>query len=306
MGEHGAPRTSREGVGDLGDSRRWPTLEDIVAGGFSTPWDAPLVPPFPFTFRNAEVLTLAYRTVPAAIEALLPPPLEPTGDAVMIHVYRMRDVEWIGAYGECNVMVGAQLSETGERGAYSPYLFLDTEVGVAHGREVHGQPKKWAEPKLEARGDLFVGTVTRNGIDVITGTLPYKQRRDTLDSASSLMDFSTNINLKAVDHIDGRPAIRQLTSRRLGDLTVHECWGGQCTVELRPNAQAPCTSFLSRRCSAASTGARTSRWCRDACSTTIWSRPQKARSRATMIRRAWPLGVGPGHPKKNRLRHDPN
>jgi acetoacetate decarboxylase len=239
MGEHGAPRTSREGVGDLGDSRRWPTLEDIVAGGFSTPWDAPLVPPFPFTFRNAEVLTLAYRTVPAAIEALLPPPLEPTGDAVMIHVYRMRDVEWIGAYGECNVMVGAQLSETGERGAYSPYLFLDTDVGVAHGREVHGQPKKWAEPKLEARGDLFVGTVTRNGIDVITGTLPYKQRRDTLDSASSLMDFSTNINLKAVDHIDGRPAIRQLTSRRLGDLTVHECWGGPCTVELRPNAQAP-------------------------------------------------------------------
>ena len=226
-------------MGDLGDSRRWPTLEDIVAGGFSTPWDAPLVPPFPFTFRNAEVLTLAYRTVPAAIEALLPPPLEPTGDAVMIHVYRMRDVEWIGAYGECNVMVGAQLSETGERGAYSPYLFLDTEVGVAHGREVHGQPKKWAEPKLEARGDLFVGTITRNGIDVITGTLPYKQRRDTLDSASSLMDFSTNINLKAVDHIDGRPAIRQLTSRRLGDLTVHECWGGPCTVELRPNVQAP-------------------------------------------------------------------
>jgi acetoacetate decarboxylase len=53
------------------------------------------------------------------------------------------------------------------------------------------------------------------------------------------MDFSTNLNLKAVDHIDGRPAIRQLTSRRPGDLTVHECWGGPCTVELRPNAQAP-------------------------------------------------------------------
>lgn len=239
MDEHDAPGTSGEGAGDWGDSRRRPTLEDIVASGFSTPWDAPLVPPFPFTFRNAEVLTLAYRTESAAIEALLPPPLEPTGDAVMIHVYRMRDVEWIGAYGECNVMVGARLPETGEEGAYSPYLFLDTDVGVAHGREVHGQPKKWAEPKLEARDDLFVGTVTRNGIDVITGTLPYKQRRDTLASVSSLMDFSTNINLKAVDHIDGRPAIRQLTSRRLGDLTVHECWGGPCTVELRPNAQAP-------------------------------------------------------------------
>jgi acetoacetate decarboxylase len=223
----------------LGGSRRRLSREDIVAGGFSTPWDAPLVPPFPFTFRNAEVLTLAYRTDLTAVQSLLPPPLEPTGDAVLVHIYRMYDVEWIGAYGECNVMVGARLPETGEEGAYSPYLFLNTDVGVAHGREVHGQPKKWAEPRLEARGDLFVGTVTRNGIDVITGTLPYKQRRGKLASISSLMDFATNINLKSVDHIDGRPAIRQLTSRQLEDVTVHECWGGPCTVELRPNAQAP-------------------------------------------------------------------
>ena len=75
--------------------------------------------------------------------------------------------------------------------------------------------------------------------DAEVPTHPYKQRRDTLAPISSLMDFSTNMNLKAVDHIDGRPAIRQLTSRRLGDLAVHECWGGSCTVELRPNAQAP-------------------------------------------------------------------
>ena len=38
------------------------TVEDILAPGFSTPWDAPTIPPFPFTFRNVEVLTLAWRT----------------------------------------------------------------------------------------------------------------------------------------------------------------------------------------------------------------------------------------------------
>ena len=52
-------------------------------------------------------------------------------------------------------------------------------------------------------------------------------------------DFRTNLNLKAIDHIDGRPAIRQLTSRRLSEMRVLECWSGPCTVELRPNAQAP-------------------------------------------------------------------
>ena len=56
---------------------------------------------------------------------------------------------------------------------------------------------------------------------------------------ADIFPFATNINLKAVDHIDGRPAIRQLTSRSLADVKVSECWRGPSTVELRPNAQAP-------------------------------------------------------------------
>lgn len=215
------------------------TPEAICRSGFSTPWDAPHVPPFPFAFRNAEILTLTYRTRLEAVEALLPPPLEPIGDIVLVHIYKMNDPDWFGPYSEANVMVGARLPASGEAGAYSPYLFLSSDGGVAHGREVHGQPKKLGEPHLETRGDLVVGTIARNGIDVVTGTMAYKQRSATLSSLSELIDFSLNINLKAIDHIDGRPAIRQLTARRLGDVKVHECWSGPCTVELRPNAQAP-------------------------------------------------------------------
>src|SRR3954462_9044892 len=88
------------------------TLADITAGGFSTPWDAPMVPPFPFTFRNVEVLTLAWRTTPAAVARLLPPPLEPVGDVVLAHIYRMSDVDWLGPYGESNVSVGCRLPGT--------------------------------------------------------------------------------------------------------------------------------------------------------------------------------------------------
>jgi acetoacetate decarboxylase len=215
------------------------TAEDILKPGFSTPWDAPMVPPYPFTFRNVEVLTLAWRTTEAAVARLLPPPLEPTSDVVLAHIYRMTDVDWLGAYGESNVSVGCRLPGTGVAGSYSPYLFLSSDVGVAHGREMHGQPKKLGNPRLELRGDLLVGVVERNGIDVLTGTMPAKQAPDSLASLNRHFDFAENINLKALDHIDGRPAIRQLTARRLADVTVHECWGGPCTVELRPNAQAP-------------------------------------------------------------------
>ena len=215
------------------------SVEDIVKGGFSTPWDAPTVPPFPFTFRNVEVLTLVWRTTEEAVARLLPPPLEPTSDVVLAHIYKMNDTEWLGPYGESNVSIGCRLPGTDLAGSYSPYLFLSSEVGVVHGREIHGQPKKLAQPSIEFRGDLIVGRVERNGIDVVTATLPYKQRPAAATDLKPHFDFATNLNLKAVDHIDGRPAIRQLTSRRLADVVVHEAWRGPCTVELRPNAQLP-------------------------------------------------------------------
>ncbi|SCV01455.1 hypothetical protein CNECB9_820006 [Cupriavidus necator] len=68
---------------------------------------------------------------------------------------------------------------------------------------------------------------------------PTSRTGGDLSSLSQLLDFSNNFNLKAVDHIDGTPAIRQLTARRLANVQVHECWEGPCTVELRPNIQAP-------------------------------------------------------------------
>ncbi|MCX7889336.1 MAG: acetoacetate decarboxylase [Rhodobacteraceae bacterium] len=227
------------GADAAGAGGRWPNRRaDILKGGFSTPLDAPLVPPFPIAFREVEVLTLVYETEMAAIRALLPEPLVPTGTSVMIHIYRMGDADWLGPYGEVNVMVGAELPGVA-RGGYSTGLYLSSDTGVAHGREVHGQPKKLAAPRIEFRGDLIVGVMERNGIDVLTGTMPYKQRRAAIGELAAVFDFATNINLKAVDHIDGSPAIRQLTARSLSDVAVSECWRGPCTVELRPNAQAP-------------------------------------------------------------------
>lgn len=215
-----------------------PSEDDIRKSGFSTPWDAPMVPPFPFEFRNAEILTLYWRTDPKAMAFLLPPPLEPVGDIACVHIYKMNDTDWIGPYCEANVMFGARMPN-GEVGAYSPYLVLSSDIGVAHGREVHGQPKKLGQPSLDFRGDLIVGGVERNGIDVITGTMPYKQNRVSAEAIKPHFDFATNLNLKSIDHINGEPAIRQLTSRSLANVTVHEAWSGSCTVELKPNAQLP-------------------------------------------------------------------
>lgn len=221
------------------DNPRRPTVADILRPGFSIPWDSPMTPPFPFAFRNAEVLTVVYRADPAAAARLLPPPLESAGDTVMIHIYRMNDTDWIGKYGEANIMIPAKLPGAKSAAGYSPYFFLDAPVGIAQGREVHGQPKKFARPRLRRKGDIWMGRISRDGVDVVTATMAYKHERGDIADLKARFDFSVNLNLKAIDHISGRPAIRQLTSRRLANVKIHECWRGPCTVELRPHIQVP-------------------------------------------------------------------
>jgi acetoacetate decarboxylase len=206
---------------------------------WSTPLDAPCAPPFPFTFRNADILTLAYRTTPEAVRRLLPAPLQPISDWVLVHLYNMNDVDWLGKYGECNVMIGAELPGK-VVGGFSPFLFLNSDGGLAQGREVHGQPKRWANARVEFRSDLIVGVLERNGIDVVTGTMGYKQTRgDLADLKKATYDFSLNLNFKLIQQIDGRPAVKQITSRQLSDMKIHECWCGPCSVELRANVLAP-------------------------------------------------------------------
>ncbi|MDD9855106.1 MAG: acetoacetate decarboxylase [Gammaproteobacteria bacterium] len=221
------------------DRPRRPTRADIIAPGFSTPMDSPLVPPFPFSFRNAEIMSVVYRTDPAAATALLPPPLELAGDVVMVHIYRMNDTDWLGAYGEANIMIPARLPGMKKAAGYSPWFFLDAPGGIAQGREVHGQPKKFARPRLRRRADIHLAQIVRDRVEVFTATMAYKQRRAAIADLKRWFDFSVNLNLKAIDHIDNRPAIRQLTARKLARVKVHECWRGACTAELRPHIQAP-------------------------------------------------------------------
>lgn len=185
---------------------------------FETPFDNALVPRFLMQMRNTGILTAFYRTDLDAARRLVPPPLEVVSDVVLIHVYHMNDSDWFGNYYESAVQIVVRLAGTDVAGAFSPYLYLGNDGAVATGREIYGQPKKGGEPWLGVRDDLFVGTVNRNDIDVITLTMAYKQTRAQLEDMTRYGDFRTNINLKVLPNVDGTDAIRQLTARTFADL----------------------------------------------------------------------------------------
>lgn len=209
---------------------------------FSTPWDAPLIPRFPVTFRQNRIFTVLYRTSREHIRRILPPPLESASDLVTVHFYHMTDAEWFGSYYESAVQVEVTATDRSgqtHKGNYSPYLALSSDGAVAAGREIYGQPKKSGEPHIEVNGDLIIGRINRNGLNVVTGTMAYKQQRSSLDELRAIVPFEKNINLKVIPHITGEPAVKQLTARKFADLIVHEIWRGEATIEIHPNAQLP-------------------------------------------------------------------
>jgi acetoacetate decarboxylase len=151
----------------------------------------------------------------------------------------MHDADWFGQYGESAIQLPVRHPASGTEGAFSPLLFVESHGAVAAGREIYGQPKKGGTIELAPDGDLLVGRLRRNGIDVVTATMPYKQQSGDAADLDAL-GFRTNINLKQIPAVDGEgDAVRQLTAREFADLVVHEVWRGQGTIELRPNAQAP-------------------------------------------------------------------
>lgn len=215
------------------------TLNRDALSATSTPWDAPLVPTFPFDMRNVTILTAFYRTSIDQVAAILPPPLEPASDLVAVHIYKMSDSDFFGAYEESAVQVDAQVPGTNVRGAYSPYLFLNSDGAIAAGRELYGQPKKYGSPSLTVNQDLIIGQIERNGIDFLRVTTPYKQARSDISVARGMFDFVTNINYRVIPASTGGVETREITARELHNVTVHECWQAPGTVEIRPHAQAP-------------------------------------------------------------------
>jgi acetoacetate decarboxylase len=197
----------------------------------STPFGAPLVPPLP-------ILTIVYRTDRAAADGLIPQPLELTGDLCVAHVYRMHDAEWFGVYCESAFQLPVRLPD-GAPMVYSPFLVLESDGAVAAGREAYGQPKKAGQVSLAPDGDLLVGRIARNGIDVATATMCWKQSPSSGAALEELVPGSgVNVNLRIRQEQEGTVS-RELVVRGFEDVLESEAWTGPGTLELRPNAQLP-------------------------------------------------------------------
>jgi acetoacetate decarboxylase len=207
----------------------------------SGPWRAAEIPAGP-VLPSLEVV---YRTDPAQLAAVLPPPLE-APPAPRVHV-RITEIDLpLPGGGRHHEMVGffavdAVHEET--LGEYPLLIPIDLESAVAISRERFGEPKKLASIELLRDGGHVEGRITRQGVTFvemvgdISGDLAVPEPYPAVQfwfkflPAVSGVGFDAGPLLVRVDQVrtpvtlqkvDGKLVLADLDSAPVADLPVEE------------------------------------------------------------------------------------
>lgn len=211
-------------------------IEDIRQDAFAMPLTNPSYPPGPYRFVNREFFIITYRTDPAALQRVVPQPLEIHEPIVKYEFIRMPDSTGFGDYTESGQVI--PVTYKGTIGGYVHAMYLDDDAPIAGGREIWGFPKKLATPSLRAEKDTLIGTLDYGPVRVATGTMGYKHK--TVDTAPVLKALQEpSFLLKIIPHVDCSPRICELVQYRLEDITVKGAWTGPAALDLHAHALAP-------------------------------------------------------------------
>ena len=151
-------------------------------------------------FAGAEMLRAHYRTLPDAVSAVLPKPLEPPPDPLATaFVARYPETNFSPPYNEGALLVDALYK--GEHGLYCLAMPVTDDMAMIGGREYYGYPKKIAdEITLDHDGGRIVGRVIRKGTELL------HIEAELTDQASP-----TDIGFTVTEDLDGKTAIKAVS-----------------------------------------------------------------------------------------------
>lgn len=132
--------------------------------GYSNPIIAPLYCEPPIYWVDVRVQLVVYETKIENVERVLPEPLEPPGNKVIAWVSELPFTTQ-GNYNEAAIYVQARYQDY--VGTYEPFLYVNTEIPLAGGREIWGFCKKLANISVVFDREIMVGTVERQGTEII-------------------------------------------------------------------------------------------------------------------------------------------
>ena len=210
--------------------------DEVRKRAFSMPLHSPAFPRGPYRFVNREYLIITYRTDRAALERIVPKPLEVIDAIVKYEFIRMPDSTGFGDYTESGQVIPVRFKN--QVGGYTHAMFLDDDPPIAGGRELWGFPKKLASPTLRVARDTLLGTLDFGGVRIATGSMGYKHQAMNHDTALKTLG-EPGFLLKIIPHVDGKPRICEIVRYMLADIELKSAWSAPAALELHPHALAP-------------------------------------------------------------------
>ncbi len=213
----------------------------------SMPAAGPSYPRGPYRFVDREYFVVVYESDREAIREAVPEPLEPAPEGVVYYEFiRMPDSSGFGDYTESGIVIPCTYE--GMACNFTAQMYLNDESPISGGREIWGFPKKYAEPKLEIATDTLTGTLHYAGQIVAMGTMTYKHEAHVHDVKKTYETLQkTQVNLKLIPGVDGKPEIAQLVAYNLTEITVKGSWSGSARLHLVPHVNAPVADLLVKR-----------------------------------------------------------
>jgi acetoacetate decarboxylase len=182
------------------------TEEEVLESAYAMPLTSPAYPKPPFRFIN------------------------------------MPDSSGLGSYTESGQVLPVTFK--GQPGGFTHAMYLDSEAGIASGRELLGFPKVLAQPKLEVRNDALVGTLDYNGVRVATATMAYKYHPVDLEAVKKSVETPGYL-LKILPHVDASPRVCELVRYRVTDVLMKGAWSGPAfTLNAHPESVSECRNRL--------------------------------------------------------------
>ena len=205
----------------------------------------PLYPPAPWLYWDVEAAIALVTFNAESVEPLLPEGVEVLGDQVMGAVWIARyPRSTLGPYNEA--LIAIQVYVGGEPRFFIPYIYVDSDVALAAGREVAGAPKKYADIGLEWSGRSVVGWARRAGMVIRVEVSPeYVASGEVLEALLS-RDGTLLLNVRELPGVPGGGSVRDLVAwrarvwfhRSMGGGAL-KAWAGPSRVELVGGVEDP-------------------------------------------------------------------
>ena len=210
-------------------------IADIRKRATAMPLTNPSYPPGPYRFYDREYMIITYRTDMAALEAVVPEPLEIIEPIVKYEFIRMPDSTGFGDYTESGQVIPVR--HKGEAGQFVHSMYLDDDAPIAGGREIWGFPKKLANPKLSHESEVLVGTLHYGTVLCASATMGYKHRILPPEPVLAAM-AQPGFLLKIIPHVDGTVRICELVRYYLTDGALQGTWAGPGALQLFDHVMA--------------------------------------------------------------------